>query len=203
MKYCQLALADAYKLEPDLFKDGRGYFYESFKRYEFAEATGRDFVVEQSNTSVSKRGTLRGIHFAEVPLGQAKIVSVSRGAILDFLVDLRLGSETFGQSESIPIDDNLHEMVFVPEGFGHGFLALEDQTVVNYFVSDFYRPSREHAITPFDEELGLEFPLAKSELVVSAKDSSAPFLRELINTGLLPTLEIAKLRYEEQKALPI
>lgn len=199
MKFFELDLADSYKLEPELFSDGRGFFFESFKRNEFAEATGRNFVVEQTNTSISKRGTLRGIHFAEIPLGQAKIISVSRGSILDYLVDLRLGSPTFGQSLTISLDDDLHQMVFVPEGFGHGFLALEDHTVVNYHVTDVFRPSREHGLSPFDEELALSFPINQSELIVSGKDMSAPGLSELLTNGLLPTLEMAEQRYNEQK----
>lgn len=199
MRYSSLALADAYKLDPELYKDGRGYFFETFKRNEFAEATGRNFSVEQTNTSVSKKGTLRGIHFAEIPLGQAKIVSVARGSILDYLVDLRIGSETFGKSLSLPLDDKLHEMVFIPEGFGHGFIALEDETVVNYHVSDIFRPTREHGISPFDEEIGLTFPFRKSELIVSDKDATAPCLQEVLNSGLLPTLEIAHQRYNDQK----
>lgn len=168
-------------------RDERGAFLEVFKSSRFAEAASRPFDLHQANTSVSKRGVLRGIHFADVPPGQAKYVTVSRGSILDFVVDLRVGSPSFGEWECVEVDDSKRNAVFIPEGVGHAFLAMSDDAVVTYFCSDEYRPGHEHAVNPLDPELGLEFLIPTEELIVSEKDQLAPGLTAALEQGLLPT----------------
>ena len=141
------------------------------------------------NTSISQRGSLRGIHFAEVPNGQAKYVTVPAGRILDFVVDIRVDSPTFGKWESVEINSSSRNAIYLSEGLGHAFLALEDDTVVTYLVSDIYRPEKEHGINPLDPELGLVFPMEISELLLSPKDTDAPSLMEAKEMNLLPSFD--------------
>jgi dTDP-4-dehydrorhamnose 3,5-epimerase len=136
--------------------------------------------------SLSTRGALRGVHFADIPPGQAKYITCAVGSIIDFVVDIRVGSPTFGQWESIELTAQARNAVFLEEGLGHAFLALEDDTVVTYLVTDVYRPDREHGINPLDPALGLKFPLPGDQLELSQKDRDAPGLEEAKESGLLP-----------------
>ncbi len=192
-----LSIPDAKLIQPRIFGDERGAFMESFRADRLAEATGRTMPVVQTNTSVSARGVVRGIHFAEVPLGQAKYVTVAHGAIIDYVVDLRVGSPTFGQSDSAELSAANRAALFVPEGFGHAFVALADDTVVTYLVSDVFRPEREHGITPFDPEIGLDLRFAREELQLSPKDLDAPTLAEARESGLLSTWDDCQARYRD------
>jgi len=181
-----LAIAGSWNIENRVHGDHRGEFVEWFKAPALKEATGRSFSLAQANMSRSTRGTLRGVHFADVPPGQAKYITCVVGAILDFVVDIRVGSPTFGHWQSVELNSRSRNAVFLEEGLGHAFLALEDDTVVTYLVTDVYRPDREHGINPLDPKLGLEFPLAHNELELSEKDREAPGLHEAKESGLLP-----------------
>jgi dTDP-4-dehydrorhamnose 3,5-epimerase len=166
--------------------DERGEFVEWFKGSALAEATGYSFNLAQANLSRSAKGTVRGIHFADVPPGQAKYVTCVRGAIIDYIVDIRVGSPTFGQWDSVEVTASSRNAVFLEEGLGHAFCSLEDDTTVAYLVSDIYRPDKEHGINPLDVSLGISFPFPPTELSLSSKDTQAPSLAEAEAAGLLP-----------------
>ncbi len=180
-----LGIDGAWVLEPAIFPDERGSVHEWFRGTEFREATGHDLALAQANCSASRRGVLRGIHFAEVPPGQAKHVTCTRGAVLDIIVDIRVGSPTFGEWESVHLDDQTGRAVYVSEGLGHGFLALSDATVM-YLCSAPYTPDREHGVNPFDPALGISWP-AEIAPILSPKDAAAPTLAEAEQLGLLPS----------------
>lgn len=181
-----LAIAGSWSVENQVHGDHRGEFVEWFKAPAFEEATGRNFALAQANISRSARGTLRGVHFADVPPGQAKYITCAVGSIIDYVVDIRVGSPTFGQWESIELTAQSRDAVFLEEGLGHAFLALEDDTVVTYLVTDVYRPDREHGINPLDSALGLTFPILLADIELSEKDREAPGLQEALDAGLLP-----------------
>jgi len=177
---------DAYEITPILRKDGRGLFFESYRFDRLAEVLGHPLTLRQGNTSVSKKGVVRGIHYADVPLGQAKYVTCTHGAVLDFIVDIRVGSPTFGQWDSVQLDDVDFKSVYLSEGLGHAFIALTEGAVVSYLVSDVYQPQREHGIDPLDTTIGLVFPPEAGEPRLSPKDVEAPSLEEAVAAGLLP-----------------
>jgi len=171
---------------PILRPDDRGVFLESFKDSVFAEATGHRFDLKQMNISVSKQGTVRGIHFADVPPGQAKYVQCFDGKILDIVVDIRVGSPTFGQWEAVELDSESRQGLYIAEGLGHAFCALSENVTVGYLCSEPYAPTREHGIHPLDTELGLPWPDGANS-VISPKDGAAPSLAEAVESGLLPS----------------
>jgi len=184
-----LDVAGAFEISPVHWDDSRGTFLEWYRFDLLEKAAGRPLDLRQANTSVSRRGVVRGIHFADTPPGQAKYVTVPRGAIIDYAVDLRVGSPTFGRTASVRLDDVGRGAVFLEEGLGHAFVALEDDTVVSYLVSGIYDPEHEHGVTPFDADLALPFPAEAGELIVSDKDRDAPTLAEARESGLLPDFE--------------
>ena len=183
-----LSIEGAWVHEPSLFPDERGSFHEWFRGADFRSSTGHDLSLAQANCSVSRRGTLRGVHFADVPPSQAKYVKCVRGAVLDAIVDIRVGSPTYGQWELVRLDDETHASVYLSEGLGHAFLALTDDATVVYLCSEGYAPGREHGIHPLDPELGIEWP-ADVEPLLSDKDAAAPTLAEAATQGLLPRYE--------------
>ncbi|MFF0112795.1 dTDP-4-dehydrorhamnose 3,5-epimerase [Streptomyces prasinus] len=191
-----LDLEGAWVLEPKVFPDDRGSFHEWFRGEEFREATGYDLSLAQANCSVSRRGVLRGVHFADVPPGQAKYVTCVRGAVLDVVVDLRLGSPAYGSWEAVRLDDDSRHAVFLAEGLGHAFMALTDDATVMYLCSTGYAPGREHGVHPLDPALGIEWPRG-IDPVLSRKDEQAPTLAEAERLGLLPSYETCRARYEE------
>ncbi|ATW48495.1 dTDP-4-dehydrorhamnose 3,5-epimerase [Streptomyces peucetius] len=192
----QLSIAGAWVHEPKIFPDSRGSFHEWFRAPEFTEAAGHGLNLAQANCSVSSRGTLRGIHFADVPPSQAKYVKCVRGAVLDVIVDIRVGSPTFGQWEAVRLDDADHHSVYLSEGLGHAFMALTDDATVVYLCSEGYSPGREHGITPLDPELGIEWPEGITPLL-SEKDEAAPTLAEAKAQGLLPSYEDCQAYYAQ------
>ncbi|MDV6266535.1 dTDP-4-dehydrorhamnose 3,5-epimerase family protein [Rhodococcus globerulus] len=201
MRYRELTVSGAWEVTPTLFGDERGVFLEWFKDAPFHEAVGHSVNLMQANCSVSAAGVLRGIHFADVPPGQAKYVTCVQGAVLDVVVDLRLGSPTFGEWDSVVLDDVDRRAVYLSEGLGHGFLSLEDGSTVVYLCSTGYAPGREHGIDPFDSDVSIEWPTRgrnglELELSLSDKDSNAPSLREAERRGLLPSHSDV-LRYVE------
>jgi dTDP-4-dehydrorhamnose 3,5-epimerase len=191
----QLSIDDAYEVTPVVHADSRGLFFEWYRFDELERVVGHPLDLRQANTSISRRGAVRGIHFADIPRGQAKYITVPRGSVLDFVVDIRVGSPTYGQWDSAVLDDVDHRALYLSEGLGHLFVALEDNTTVSYLVSDVYNPAAEHGLSPFDPELALELPSDIGELVVSDKDRDAPTLAELRSADALPTIEQAKAFY--------
>lgn len=191
-----LTIEGTWLLEPKVFPDDRGTFHEWFRGRELYEATGYRLPLAQANCSVSRRGVLRGVHFADVPPGQAKYVTCARGAVLDVMVDVRVGSPTFGQWESVRLDDESRRAVFLAEGIGHAFMALTDDATVLYLCSTGYSPGREHGVDPLDPELGITWPDG-IEPVLSDKDAAAPSLAEARAAGLLPVYEECVAYYEK------
>jgi len=187
----ELSIPDAFEVTPIVRGDDRGAFLEWYRHDVLEEAVGHSLALRQVNASVSRRGVLRGVHFADIPLGQAKYVTVTNGAILDFVVDLRVGSATFGKWEAVPLDSTDFHALYIAEGLGHAFLALTENASVTYLVSDVYRPDREHGVNPLDPEIGLEFPIGRAELIISPKDLEAPSLSEARTSGLLPSIDTA------------
>ncbi|MFE9098642.1 dTDP-4-dehydrorhamnose 3,5-epimerase family protein [Streptomyces sp. NPDC007264] len=183
-----LGIEGAWVDTPEVFTDGRGRFHEWFRSERFHRATGQGLGLRQANCSRSARGTLRGIHFASVPPGQAKYVTCVGGAVLDVVVDIRLGSPTFGTWEAVRLDDTTHRCLYLSEGLGHSFMALEDDSTVVYLCSEGYAPDREHGIDPLDPALAIAWP-EDLEPVLSAKDAGAPTLEEARRQGLLPSYE--------------
>ncbi|MEU6180862.1 dTDP-4-dehydrorhamnose 3,5-epimerase [Streptomyces coeruleorubidus] len=183
-----LSISGAWVHEPKVFPDSRGSFHEWFKAPLFTETVGHPLNLAQANMSVSARGTLRGVHFADVPPSQAKYVTCVRGAVLDVVVDIRTGSPTFGRSELVRLDDQDHHAVYLSEGLGHAFMALTDDATVVYLCSEGYAPEREHGIHPLDPVLGIDWPAGITPLL-SPKDEQAPTLAEAREQGLLPSYE--------------
>lgn len=196
MQVTQLAVPDAYLFTPPTFPDERGLFVAPFQEPAFREATGHRLRIEQTNHSVSRRGVIRGIHFADTPPGQAKYVYCPRGALLDVVVDVRVGSPTFGAWDAVRLDSESFHAVYLSEGLGHGFVALTDDTAMGYLCSTGYNPGAEHGVNPLDEALGLPWP-AELDPVISDKDKAAPTLAEAAEAGLLPRYEDCVARYEQ------
>lgn len=187
MQIRPLAIADAFEITPRQLPDDRGVFLESYRGDLLAEAIGHRPRIVQTNVSVSSRGTVRGIHFADVPPSQAKYITVLSGSLIDYVVDIRVGSPTFGQWDSVLLDTVDRRAVYVPEGMGHAFAALEDQTTAMYLVTAPYSPSREHGIHPLDPEVGLVLPNGIVDPLLSPKDQAAPTLAQALEQGLLPS----------------
>jgi len=191
----ELDVPDAFEVTPKQISDDRGVFLEWYRHDRLAELVGHALELRQANTSVSRRGVVRGIHFADIPPGQAKYVTVAHGAVLDYVVDIRVGSPRFGQWDSVLLDSTDRKAVYLPEGVGHAFVALTDDAVVSYLVSDVYSPGREHGLTPLDPEIALSFPAEAGELVLSPKDTTAPTLEQALADDLLPTWQSARAFY--------
>ncbi len=190
-----LDIAGAFAFTPRQFPDDRGRFLEWFKSDIFAETVGHPLHIAQANNSVSRRGVLRGVHFADVPPGQAKYVYCTRGAVLDVVVDIRVGSPTFGASEAVHLDDVDRRAVYLAEGLGHVFMALTDDASVVYLCSTPYTPSAEHGVHPLDPALGIGWP-GDVEPLLSPKDDAAPTLGQARDQGLLPSYETCRARYD-------
>ena len=182
----ELGVKDVYIAESKIWGDERGFFREWFKSEEIKKATGRDFEIEQANISLSSRGTLRGIHYSTAPRGQAKWITCVTGSIRDVIVDIRPESKTFGRWIEVELTGDSGKAVFISEGLGHGFLALEDNTAVAYLVSTPFSPTDEFEINPLDEKIGINGGMNLSELKISDKDKKAPTLAERLTEGKLP-----------------
>lgn len=171
-----LRIPGAFEVTPTQHADDRGLFLEWFSLPAFTDQAGHPLTLAQANLSVSKAGTLRGIHYADVPPGQAKYVTCVAGAVRDVIVDLRVGSPTFGQWDSVLLDAVDRRAVYLSEGLGHGFCALEDGSTVAYLCSTVYNPTGEHGVDPLDPELAIDWGLDESALLLSPKDREAPSL---------------------------
>lgn len=179
-------IGGAWTFAPRVYQDNRGSFCEWFRAAEFLGDLGYRFELAQANCSVSRRGVIRGIHFAEVPPGQAKYVVCASGAILDVVVDVRVGSPTFGRWEAVRLDDETRRSVFIAEGLGHGFAAISAEATVVYLCSAPYAPGIEHGVNPLDPALGITWP-GTTGPVLSERDAVAPTLDEARRAGLLPS----------------
>ncbi len=190
MKIRELSVESAWEITPEQHGDPRGLFMEWYRFDRLAAAVGHPLRLAQGNLSVSARGVVRGIHFADVPPGQAKYVTCVRGAVVDVIVDLRLGSPTFGRWEAVRLDDVDRRAVYLSEGLGHGFCALSDGATLSYLCSTTYNPGGEHAVHPLDPELAIEWPAESPQL--SARDAAAPTLAEARDSGLLPDYDTCR-----------
>jgi dTDP-4-dehydrorhamnose 3,5-epimerase len=190
-----LGVPDAWVCTPPVHGDDRGSFLEWFRSDLLTPAAGRSFDVVQANHSVSARGVVRGLHFADVPPGQAKYVYCPVGAILDVIVDLRVGSPTFGVVDSVVLDDVDRRAVFIAEGLGHAFCSLRDGSSATYLVSTPYNPVAERTVSPTDPALSLPWPQDIGPLILSDKDVAGPTVEEAARQGILPTFEACQARY--------
>jgi dTDP-4-dehydrorhamnose 3,5-epimerase len=190
----ELAVPDSYVLDLVSHGDSRGRFTEWYRADTLAKEAGFGLTLAQANHSVSARGVLRGVHFALVPPGQAKYVYCPAGKVLDVVVDIRLGSPTFGVHDAVLLDSEAPRAVYLAEGLGHAFVSLADGSSVTYLVSTGYAPDREFGIDPMDPALDLPWP-GDVDFELSAKDTAAPTLAEAQEQGLLPTMEQCAARY--------
>lgn len=190
MEISELAISGSWLISHKKFDDSRGFFYESFKADVLENALKRNFSIAQANTSVSKKGAIRGIHYALVPPSQAKYVQCLKGEIRDFVIDVRTGSKTFGQHDFVDLTGENPQAIFIEEGLAHAFVALSDEAIVAYLVSAPYNPEREKAINPLDEQLNIDWILPQVE--ISEKDQKAPSLSQAESLGLLPKFDDCK-----------
>lgn len=205
MQFRELAVPGAWEITPRQHSDERGVFLEWFSGTPFAEHVGHRLTLAQTNLSVSAAGVVRGIHFADVPPGQAKHVTCVAGAVWDVVVDLRVGSPTFGTWDAVLLDDVDRRAIYLPEGVGHGFCSLQDGSAVTYLCSTPYAPEREHGIHPLDPELAIAWPEHTRDgsplaVQLSAKDAAAPGLREARESGVLPSADVVAGHVERLKA---
>jgi len=177
--------------------DDRGLFLEWYRFDELSKAIGHPFDLRQANSSVSRKGVVRGIHFADIPRGQAKYVTVTHGAVLDYAIDIRVDSPTYGQWDSVRLDTVDRRAIYIGEGLGHAFIALTDDATVSYLVSDTFNPSAEHALHPLDSDIALIFPDEAGQPLLSPKDAAAPTLVEAVAAGILPTWDLVRRYYDQ------
>lgn len=177
MEYKETAIKGVYIIEPRVFSDARGYFFEAWKQAEFEEHIGHvDFV--QDNESKSSYGVLRGLHYQKGEYSQAKLVRVIKGKVLDVAVDIRRSSPTFGQHVMVELSEDNKRQFFIPRGFAHGFLVLSQEAIFTYKVDNVYAPQSEAGINWKDPSLGIEWPIDPSVVLTSEKDLRQPLLRD-------------------------
>ena len=177
MEYKKTNIEGVYIIEPRVFNDSRGYFFEAWKKEEFEANIGKvDFI--QDNESKSSYGVLRGIHFQKGACSQAKLVRVIKGKVLDVAVDLRRSSATFGQHVMVELSDENKRQFFIPRGFAHGFLVLSEEAIFTYKVDNAYAPQADGGIRWNDPDLAIEWPINASDVQTSEKDLKLPFLKD-------------------------
>lgn len=186
VKITPLGIEGVWLVQSPVFRDERGLFREWFRSEASEELTGKQFRVAQANVSLSSKGTLRGIHFSIAPEGQAKLVTCITGAIQDVIVDIRTNSPTFGQWIDLELASESGDAIFISEGLGHAFLALQDKTALAYLVSTAYSPVHEFGINPFDKKIAIRWHSEQASLTISDRDLTAPTLSELEELGKLP-----------------
>lgn len=178
MKLTKTDIEGVVIIEPRLFEDERGYFFESFNRERFKSLTGRDIEFVQDNESLSAMGVVRGLHFQLPPHAQSKLVRVVRGEILDVAVDLRMGSPTFGKHVSVVLSQDNHRQLFIPRGFAHGFAVLKGEAMLEYKCDNYYAPEAEGAIRWDDPSLAIEWGIDRNKAILSKKDLDNRLLDE-------------------------
>lgn len=181
MTVTETKLKGCFELEPTIFEDDRGYFFESFNQNTFNDQLGLNINFVQDNESFSSKGVLRGLHFQAGKYAQSKLVRVIKGKVLDVVVDVRENSSTFGEHVSVELSEDNKKQLFIPRGFAHGFVVLSNTAIFSYKCDNFYNKASERGIIYDDKDLKIDWMLKKSELIVSEKDC------------LLPTLENLKL----------
>ena len=167
-------------IEPKVFKDGRGHFFEAFSERDFQILTGRNLHFVQDNESESCYGVIRGLHFQQPPYAQSKLVRVVKGKVLDVALDLREGSPTFGRHLALELSGDNYRQLFIPQGFAHGFAVLSDSAVFQYKCDNYYAPSSEGAIAWNDPDLGIDWKLPPESIILSDKDRNHPLLKDII-----------------------
>ena len=177
MEVIKTAIEGVYVIEPKVFGDARGYFFESFSEREFQEKVG-DIHFVQDNESMSKYGVMRGLHFQRPPYAQSKLVRCVKGEVIDVAVDIRKGSPTYGQHVAVLLTEENHRQFFIPQGFAHGFAVLSEQAVFQYKCDNFYHPEVDGGISILDESLGIDWGLTMEEALLSEKDTKHPKLAE-------------------------
>ena len=177
MKVIKTAIEDVVIIEPDVFGDARGYFFESYSQKKFDELV-RPVKFVQDNESKSKYGVLRGLHFQKGKDAQSKLVRVVKGRVLDVAVDIRKGSPTFGKYVAVELTDENHRQLFVPRGFAHGFSVLSEEAIFQYKCDNLYAPQAEGAIAWNDPEVGIDWQLPAEDVLLSAKDANHPMLKD-------------------------
>lgn len=179
MSIIQTNIEGVFIVEPQVFGDERGYFFESFNEERFRTETGLNVRFVQDNESKSKRGVLRGLHFQKEPYAQAKLVRVVQGRVLDVAVDIRPESPTFGRYVMTELSGENHRQMYIPKGFAHGYVVLEDNTIFQYKCDEYYHPEAEGGIAWNDPQIGIDWRLPESEIILSEKDKHRPTLNEL------------------------
>ena len=164
-------------IEPRLFEDARGYFFESFSQREFDEKVGR-VVFVQDNESKSSYGVMRGLHFQRPPFTQSKLVRCVKGAVLDVAVDIRKGSPTYGQHVAVELTEENHRQIFIPKGFAYGFAVLSETAVFQYKCDEFYHPEADGGISILDDSLGIDWRIPTGKAILSDKDTKHPLLKD-------------------------
>ena len=177
MKVIKTAIEDVVIIEPDVFGDARGYFFESYSQKKFNEQV-REVKFVQDNESKSKYGVLRGLHFQKGKDAQSKLVRVVKGRVLDVAVDIRNGSPTFGKYVAVELTEDNHRQLFVPRGFAHGFSVLSEEAIFQYKCDNLYAPQTEGAIAWNDPEIGIDWGLPAEDVLLSAKDAAHPLLKD-------------------------
>ncbi len=181
MELQKTPLKDCLLLKPKVFRDDRGVFYETYNQKVFEKTTELKIDFVQDNQSISSKGVLRGLHFQNGEMAQAKLVRVVKGRVLDIVVDIRKGSETFGKSFSIVLDDLEQLQLFVPRGFAHGFITLSEQSIFSYKCDNYYNKASESGIIYNDATLALDWHLPKEEFIISEKDLELPTFEEAMD----------------------
>ena len=181
MKFSRSFIPDVIICEPTLYGDTRGYFFESFRQDQFEAFIGYKVNFCQDNESKSNKGVLRGFHYQLPPYAQSKLVRVIQGKVLDVVLDIRKGSPTFGQSVSIELSDENKKQLFVPRGFVHGFVVLEDETIFSYKVDNYYHPQSDRGILFSDSNLNIDWKLPIDELILSEKDNKNPLFKDVVD----------------------
>lgn len=177
MVYQETDIKGVYVIEPKVFNDARGYFFESWKKEEFEEHVG-DISFVQENESKSSFGVLRGLHYQKGEYSQSKLVRVIKGRVLDVAVDIRRSSPTFGQHVMVELSDENKRQFFIPRGFAHGFLVLSEEAIFTYKVDNVYAPQAEAGIRWDDPQLGIKWPISIDHVLTSEKDTKAPLLKD-------------------------
>lgn len=181
MEVIKTAIEGLLIVKPRVFGDARGYFFESYNRREFDEATGRPTDWVQDNESMSTRGVMRGLHFQRPPFAQAKLVRCVKGAVVDVAVDLRSGSPTYGRHVAVELTDSNRLQFYIPRGFAHGFAVVSEEALFQYKCDNFYAPESEGGISLLDSSLGIDWPFSPAEALLSEKDKHNPMLCDFVS----------------------
>jgi dTDP-4-dehydrorhamnose 3,5-epimerase len=179
MKATESPLKGCFILEPTIYEDERGIFYETYQKFRFDESIGKKIGFLQDNVSISKKGVLRGLHFQKGNSAQSKLIQVLKGEVLDVVVDLREGSSTFGKHFKMRLSVDNGKSLFIPKGLAHGFLALTDKVIFSYKCDELYDPKSEAGILYNDPTLDIDWEIGEDELIISAKDLNLPLLKDL------------------------